>query len=67
MNISLDPADHRTESSSDVILGMQHKLMSLAELSLCICLLRKNLAGLQLKFCPSKKTGTGVTQVYPAL
>lgn len=68
MNISLDPADHRAESSSDVILAMQHRLMSLAELSLSICLLRKKkLAGLQLKFYPSKKMGTDVTQVYSAL
>lgn len=46
MSIGLDLTDHRAESS-DVILAMQQKIISLAELSLYIHLLRKNQIRLQ--------------------
>lgn len=62
MSISLDLTDLRAESS-DVILAMKQKIISLAELSPYIHLLRKNQIRLQQKFYQSKKMGIGVTHL----
>lgn len=62
VSISLDLTDHRAESS-DVILAMQQKIISLPELSLYIHLLRKNQIRLQQEFYQSKKMVIGVTHL----
>lgn len=52
MSISLGRADHMADSSSDVILAVQQKITSLAELSLYIHLLRKNQVMLKKEILP---------------